>query len=307
MIFLNFAILFLFINLINCLEPSDCKCKIQNINSRIVGGNRAGPEEYPWYASLNGGEDRYPSQVRKLFPLEIKINSHFCGASILNEEWILTAAHCAQDKKYISVGFGSQNDLAKIFDNGRIPVEKIVIHEKWNNSRIINDIALLKLSRPIKFDKQIAPVCLEKKASEYDYSDAEVTVCGFGSITKVWSEKTSGFSFEHTTPRFLQRASYNDVSDDLNQIDERCGPLLCLEQKTTGSSCFGDSGGPAHATKNSITTQIGLVSYGFGRKVTENLSISCDGGGSLNLRSGRFTRITNYIDWIESHIGKNHC
>jgi len=49
---------------------------------RIVGGEDAAPHEFPWQISM---------QI--FLPKKNKIE-HFCGGSILNDHWILTAAHC---------------------------------------------------------------------------------------------------------------------------------------------------------------------------------------------------------------------
>jgi len=48
-----------------------------SVNVRVVGGVEAMPHSWPWQVSLQ------------------KNGAHFCGGSIINERWVLSAAHCA--------------------------------------------------------------------------------------------------------------------------------------------------------------------------------------------------------------------
>lgn len=69
----------------------------------------------------------------------------------------MTAAHCII-KRPLSVGFGNENDLVKIWDAGRIKVKKAIVHPKYNLKRELeNDIALLELEHPIQFSDTVGP------------------------------------------------------------------------------------------------------------------------------------------------------
>ena len=100
------------IGLVNCLDESHCKCRIQ-ADARIIGGQIARETSYPWMASIaadgyHKGIDR--SQVADKYKVE---DGHFCGATIINERWLVTAAHCTNDINSFSVGFGNGNDLVR--------------------------------------------------------------------------------------------------------------------------------------------------------------------------------------------------
>lgn len=60
-------------------NPFDCSCAVCGIaplNTKIVGGEDAAPGSWPWQASIHQG------------------SSHICGGSLINNQYVLTAAHC---------------------------------------------------------------------------------------------------------------------------------------------------------------------------------------------------------------------
>ena len=50
----------------------------------------------------------------------------------------------------------------------RIDVDRVILHEKYNPRTADNDIALMRLSQPVKLSKHIAPACLASKALPQD-------------------------------------------------------------------------------------------------------------------------------------------
>ena len=113
----------------------------------IVGGDDAEIQDYPYQAALlntGGWGGGYA----------------FCGASIINEYWILTAAHCltGESANNISVRVGNSASYAQ----GGVSYDaaEIILHENYSNVSNGNDIALIRLTNPITYDNFTQPVVL---------------------------------------------------------------------------------------------------------------------------------------------------
>ncbi|RWS18837.1 chymotrypsin-like protease CTRL-1, partial [Leptotrombidium deliense] len=96
---------------------------------------------YPWFARLN---IRIPGYE----------NSRFCVGSVINNHYILTAAHCIDRANIVYVG------LSYDFDN-YFTAAKFIPHPLFNGSRNLpHDIVLVKLEKPMVFSKRLKPICL---------------------------------------------------------------------------------------------------------------------------------------------------
>ncbi|XP_018367822.1 PREDICTED: chymotrypsin-2-like, partial [Trachymyrmex cornetzi] len=107
----------------------------------IVGGRRAYPGEIPYQVSLQIGN-----------------NFHLCGGVIIDKYYVLTAAHCVFDaypSEFLVIA--GTTDLRK--PHSRHLVQSIFVHEGFGTS-FTDDIALLRLQKPLKFSSRICPVDL---------------------------------------------------------------------------------------------------------------------------------------------------
>ena len=129
---------------------------------------------------------------------------HFCGGTILDDETILSAAHCFDNADYYdySTAFieaGIMIDGSPIGQD--IFVQEVIIHPDYKHKTKRNDIAILKLATPLQFNSKVQPACLPYNSfapdkgvvsgwgltdTDNDYSDS--TVLKFLSL-KVVSDK----------------------------------------------------------------------------------------------------------------------
>ena len=178
-------------------QPEFCGKSLFADGSRIVGGTDASQGQFPWNCQI---------WAKK------KSNSNFefiCGGTLINEEVIITAAHCIQHKnlKRYLVKLGSRfikNDGQDSVQAFEYEVQKLTVHPEFNKRHLNNDIAILwvksKFNQTVFYTDNVLPVCLPPSSSEEFYSPGTVGVTsglvidrlvdfGFGNLTEKWVER----------------------------------------------------------------------------------------------------------------------
>lgn len=130
-----------------------------------------------------GGIDVYPHE----FPYQISIQyngNHHCGGSILNQNYILTAAHCAKPTNATIVIAGGHN-LKQLNGHEQVRnIEEFINHENSTDQVGPYDIALIRVTEPFVMNEFVQPIALPSKNSEYPTGDAVIS--GWGSTSREW-------------------------------------------------------------------------------------------------------------------------
>lgn len=249
---------------------------------RVVGGEDTDITQYPWQVAIVfSGSDAY--------------NSMHCGGSIINESWILTAAHCSDDGA-MTVIVGA-TDLTDTSDAQIISIRQWHAHPDYvdlgaaqgDEVTFDNDIALVELSTPIDF-----AACGSRCASiEPLTTSNEDNVASPSTLAYIsgWGNTASNAEATDVFPSILQQTDLNILdctqSPSLYTTADVTERMMCAAiSDFTHDSCSGDSGG-ALVVANSEGTgflQAGIVSWGVGCAVTNY--------------PGVYTRVSKFSRWI---------
>nr|XP_023025008.1 serine protease easter-like [Leptinotarsa decemlineata] len=253
------------------LEPS----------GRIIGGEDSGKNQFPWMARLG-----YEKKNGYSFD---------CGGAVVNDLYVVTAAHCLDGKqesmKVIRVGANLPSLPATCTpetctDVEDIEVDKITLHSEFNRTSLRNDIALVRLARK-PTTSAVHSICLPRdQLLTQNFSKENLTVAGWGIVDS--SAEVASSSLKHVQlpmrDRSLCEKEYAPITLDETQF--------CVGVESGKDSCGGDSGGPLmyfDKDNHQKCYLIGVVS--FGKPI-------CGESPSV------YTNVPAFLEWILDNISE---
>lgn len=249
-----------FICLVTTILASALSVEANGLN-HIVGGTLAHRCEFPHI----------------VFVYTTKDGKHFgCGGSIVDKNHIVTAAHCmAGNVEKVDVLLGS-------LDKRTMPVWKTVSrfskHKGFASLRttVVNDVAVLTLSTPIRFTSCIKPIRMAAPGEKFV---GDCTIAGWGRTGNTLP--TSEVLLRADIPIMDKAVCKKRLATIFDQ--HICGGGGMFFGKTT---CKGDSGGPLMCTSANDGQRVlaGIVSYGW----------KCNTGLAI------FTKVSYYLPWIKA-------
>lgn len=229
----------------------------ESISSRIVGGIYSDIRQFPYQISLKTSR-----------------GSHYCGGAIIDKYWVITAAHCV-----------SRPDLGLTIITGTTNVTRpdcvyqiseLKIHPFHSKGKYFNDIALIRVDKPIEFNNDTQPIQL---ATINDLKNGdELHIPGWGSTQL---NRKGSIRLKSLSVRYLEKSSCIARIPSKATLSKE---NLCFVSPQGSGACFGDSGGP-------VVNENGIL-YGV-----LNWGIPCAKG-----YPDVFTNIAYYYPWIKRTI-----
>ncbi|XP_067874834.1 uncharacterized protein [Heterodontus francisci] len=230
------------------------------LDEKIINGHECRAHSQPWQVFLTYSSRRW------------------CGGSLINNQWIVSAAHCYQPPSILVAHLGEHDLRYSEGTEQRIQVEKAIAHPEYNRINLNNDIMLLKLASPARFNQYVKPIDLPSRCAT---AGTQCVTSGWGNLL------TNGVKYPNVL-QCLDQPILPDVECRKAYPPYFTDNMFCSGFWEGGqSTCQGDSGGPVVCNGELQ----GITSWGYDCAMKGHPSV--------------FVKVCNYNQWIQRIIAEN--
>jgi len=260
--------------------PEDFLDYNSTIDERIIGGNEVRKNSYPFMVRLSAKNAQGAGFL--------------CGASLIHENFVVTAAHCVYSSRVaitsIKLHFGDHHQYMQENTQSSmdIPMANIQHHSQYSERTISNDIALIRLPRKAPISGHVQPICV---ASAIIVSKHRVgTAMGWGLTRNSQQGGRVSEVLKEVNLPILPNAECRVFGSFNPQTMICAGNTRGVE----AAVCSGDSGGP-YVVRDGKLALTGIASY-------------VSSQGCVTVGYGVvFVRVSNYIPWLKNQMGSALC